>query len=183
MDIAAYKRTVIDLRPTLLLLANRITRNSEDAEDVIQEVCLKLWHRCRNAGDPENVEAYCVTMTRNISIDKIRERHPDGAVEELVYTEADAYLPDKMLEMKEEHALIHRIISQLPPLQRQILQMKEIDGYETEEIAQMTGVAAEAVRNNLSRARRRLREQYLIYRKTIETAGSDRSGEIKQEAL
>ncbi|MFA7583629.1 MAG: sigma factor, partial [Proteiniphilum sp.] len=72
MDIAAYKRAVIDLRPTLLLVAKRITRNSEDAEDVVQEVCLKLWHRCRTDGEPDNVEAYCMTMTKNISIDKIR---------------------------------------------------------------------------------------------------------------
>lgn len=183
MDIAEYKRAVIDLRPVLLILANRITRNSEDAEDVVQEVCLKLWHRCRTCGDPDNLEAYCVTMTRNLSVDKIRKRRPEGTEAELMHTEEEAYLPDKLMEIKEEHALIHRIISLLPPLQRQILRMKEIDGYETEEIVEITGIAAEAVRNNLSRARRRLREQYLMCRKKSETFEYLRLREIKQEAL
>src|SRR5574344_2044269 len=114
MNIAAYNKTVIELRPGLLLVAKRITRNNEDAEDVVQEVCLKLWHRCRTSGEPDNMEAYCVTMTKNISIDKIRGRHPGEPLEELLYAEAAASLPDELLEIKEEHTLIHRIIAALP---------------------------------------------------------------------
>lgn len=168
MDIAAYKRAVIDLRPALLLVAKRITRNCEDAEDVVQEVCLKLWHRCRTHGEPDNVEAYCMTMTKNISIDKIRGRHPGEAVEEFLHAESEAHLPDELLEIREEHALIHCIIDTLPPLQRKILLLKEIEGYETEEIVVLTGITVEAVRNNLSRARKRLREVYLSTRQKRE---------------
>ncbi|NLD24241.1 MAG: hypothetical protein GX670_08435 [Bacteroidales bacterium] len=58
---------------------------------------------------------------------------------------------------------IHRIINTLPPLQHRILQLKDIEGYETYEIAKLMGIAPEAVRNNLSRARKRVRELYLLY--------------------
>ena len=184
MNIAAYKRTVIELRPALLLVAKRITRNSEDAEDVVQEVCLKLWHRCRTSGEPDNMEAYCVTMTKNISIDKIRGRHPGEPLEELQNAEAVTHLPDELLEIKEDHALIHRIIAALPPLQGKVLRLKEIEGYETDEIAAFTGIATEAVRNNLSRARRQLREVYLnCLQKRENRVGVFGNDGIKQDAL
>lgn len=161
MNIEAYKKTVIELRPALLIVAKRITQNSDDAEDVVQEVCLRLWQRCRTSGEPDNLEAYCMTMTKNISIDKIRGRRTGEPIEELHHTEAESHLPDEMLEIKEELALIHRIIEMLPPMQGKILRLKEIEGYETNEIVQMTGISNEAVRNNLSRARKQLREIYL----------------------
>mgnify|MGYP002673380888 FL=1 len=54
-----------------------------------------------------------------------------------------------------------RIVDQLPPLQRQIFRMKEIDGYEMEEIMQIVGCSADNLRKNLSRARLRIREVYM----------------------
>ena len=184
MDIAAYKRTVMEMRPALLLVAKRITRNSEDAEDVVQEVCLKLWHRCRTAGQPDNMKAYCMTMTRNISIDKIRGRDHGEPLDELQHVEAATHLPDELLEIKEEHTLIHTIIAALPPLQGKILRLKEIEGYETDEIAALTGITVEAVRNNLSRARRQLRDLYLNCLQKRETRlAVFRHNGIKQDAL
>jgi len=161
MDIAKYKKVVLAIRPALLNIANRITRNSEDAEDVVQDVCLKLWHKCIVDGDPDNVEAYCTAMTKNMSIDKIRGRKPQHDLEEYSHTKTLEHLPDELLEIKEEQALIHYIISLLPSLQRQILQLKDIEGYDTDEIVEITGITAESVRNNLSRARKRLRELFL----------------------
>lgn len=161
MDIAEYKKVVIAMRPTLLNIANCITHNNDDAEDVVQDVCLKLWHKCLESDVPDNIEAYCITMTKYRSIDKLRARQPESELEEVSHTEAIAQLPDELLEVKEVKALIHRIISFLPALQKQIIQLKDIEGYDTDEIVEITGITAEAVRNNLSRARKRLRDLLL----------------------
>ncbi len=163
MDIAEYKKTIVALRPTLIAVANRITRNSEDAEDVVQDVCLKIWHRRDEVVRYENVEAYCVTMTKNLSIDKLRTRRPVSDEDGLVGKTDNERLPDELLEEKDSNEAIRRIIASLPPLQQRIFQLKDLEGYETEEIVEITGIAAEAVRNNLSRARKRLRELYLAY--------------------
>ena len=105
-------------------------------------------------------------------------------LEELLYAEAAASLPDELLEIKEEHTLIHRIIAALPPMQGKILRLKEIEGYETDEIAELTGISVEAVRNNLSRARRQLREVYLnCLRKRETSVGVFGLNGIKQDAL
>lgn len=169
MNIAEYKKIIIALRPTLLTVAHRVTRNAEDAEDVVQDVCLKIWHRRDEFGQFDNVEAYSVTMTKNLCIDKIRARRPFSDEETLIGQADGTQLPDELLEEKDSRTTIRRIIDTLPPLQQRILQLKDLEGYETEEIAEITGIAAEAVRNNLSRARKRLRELYVAYHRTKET--------------
>ncbi|HBG80838.1 MAG: RNA polymerase sigma factor [Petrimonas sp.] len=168
MDIAEYKKTIVALRPTLIAVANRITRNTEDAEDVVQDVCLKIWHRRDEVVRYENVEAYCVTMTKNLSIDKIRTRRPVSDEDGFIGKTDNGRLPDELLEERDNKEAIRRIIMSLPPLQQRIFQLKDLEGYETEEIVEITGIAAEAVRNNLSRARKRLRELYLAYHRIKE---------------
>ena len=164
MDIAEYKKIIVALRPTLIKVANRITQNNEDAEDVVQDVCLRIWHRRDEVAQYANVEAYCVTLTKNLSIDKIRTRRSVPADDGLIGEADKEPLPDTLLEEKDGKQAIRRIIAGLPPLQQRILQLKDIEGYETEEIVKITGISAEAVRNNLSRARKRLRKIYLGYR-------------------
>ena len=168
MDIAEYKKTIVALRPTLIAVANRITRNTEDAEDVVQDVCLKIWHQHDEVVRYENVEAYCVTMTKNLSIDKIRTRRPVSDEDGFIGKTDNGRLPDELLEERDNKEAIRRIIMSLPPLQQRIFQLKDLEGYETEEIVEITGIAAEAVRNNLSRARKRLRELYLAYHRIKE---------------
>ena len=62
MDIVEYKRIVVALRPSLLAVARRITGNTEDAEDVVQDVCLKIWHFRDRIDQYENMEAYSRTI-------------------------------------------------------------------------------------------------------------------------
>jgi len=163
MDIAEYKRIVVAFRSSLLAVARHITGNTQDAEDVVQDVCLKMWHQRDRFEQYENVEAYCVTMARNMSIDRIRSRRPSVGESVLLGQEAEERLPDSLLEEKDDSDTIRNIIRMLPPLQQRILQMKDIEGYETDEITRITGIAPEAVRNNLSRARKRVRELCRIY--------------------
>jgi RNA polymerase sigma-70 factor (ECF subfamily) len=169
MDIAEYKRIVITLRPSMLSVARKITGNSEDAEDVVQDVFLKIWHQRDRFGQYENVEAYSVAMVKNQSIDRIRSRRSSVGEAVLLTQESDEWLPDSILQEKEESEVIRTIIGMLPPLQQRILQMKDVEGYETDEITEIIGIAAEAVRNNLSRARKRVRQLYGIYYHTQRT--------------
>ena len=163
MDIVEYKKIIAVIRPKLLLVAKRITKNSDDAEDVVQEVCLKIWHRRQQFAALDNVKAYSMQMAKNMSIDLIRSRRRISD-EELMLTKEDGrQLPDEILEMQECHEAIRRIIKSLPPMQQRILQLKEIEGFDNDEIVKITGISPEAVRNNLSRARKRLRDIYLTY--------------------
>lgn len=163
MNIAEFKSLLVTLRPSLLTVARKITGNSDDAEDVVQDVCLKIWHQRDRFGQFNNVRAYSMTMVKNLSIDRMRCHRATVGEITLLNLQSGEWLPDSILEEKEESEAIRLMIGMLPPLQQRILQMKDMEGLETEEITHITGITAEAVRNNLSRARKRMRELYRIY--------------------
>ena len=161
MDIEEYKKIIVPLRPQLLSIANRITKNVADSEDVVQDVCLRIWHRREEFSKYRNVAAYCTTMTKNLSIDRVRTKHYISDETLLENHVADEPLPDRLMEEKDSATAIREIIKKLPPLQQKVFEMKDLHGYETHEIATSMGITIEAVRNNLSRARKRLRDLYL----------------------
>jgi RNA polymerase sigma-70 factor (ECF subfamily) len=82
-----------------------------------------------------------------------------------VHCESPDFSPLQMLEQQDENALFMRIIEQLPFLQQSVVRMKHINGLETEEIAEITGCSQEAVRMNLSRARKKIKELYFSINK------------------
>ena len=101
MDIAEYKRIIVRLRPSLLAVARNITANNEDAEDLVQDVCLKIWHQRDRFEQFNNLEAYSIAMVKHLSIDKIRNRRSMVGEGALLTQESEALLPDSILEEKE----------------------------------------------------------------------------------
>ena len=70
--------------------------------------------------------------------------------------------PERILIKEERMEELLALISTLPNFQQAILRMKHIEGFEVEEIARLTGSTPVAVRTNLSRARKKVREQFLM---------------------
>ena len=137
MELNEFKTTVLPLRPKLLNYARKLTESPEDAED-----------------------AFAMTLTHNVCMDQWRRNRDNSSIDQL-QTVAGGRTPDHLLELKDEVKLIRAIIDSLPPLQRTIMRMKDVEEYESEEIAQITGCSAEAIRSNLSRARKKVRDIYL----------------------
>lgn len=161
MELETFKITVLPLREKLLKISLRLLDEEADAEDVVQEIFLKLW-RIRNELDQyKSVEALAVTMTKNLSLDKIKQRKLQGNATELARLDSGSRDPAERLEQQDAVACIRRLIRGLPTLQQTIIRMKDIEGYELAEIAEITGSQIESVRSNLSRARKKIREQYI----------------------
>lgn len=160
MELEAFKIQVGSLREQMLHQACQLTGDADDAEDVVQDVMLKLWYRRQELDNCRNLRAFVFTLVRNAGIDFLRTRHTNAASLPDALNITDGHSPDGDLERKDEMELMHRIICSLPSLQQTILRMKDIEGHETEEIAQITGCSPEAIRSNLSRARRRVRDIY-----------------------
>lgn len=161
MELDAFKETVVSLRERLLHISLRLIENEADAEDVVQEVFLKLWQMREALDQYRSVEALAVTMTKNLTLDKIKLRKPQGDEQDLLRIETETRNPALLLEQQDAVACIRRLIEQLPTLQQTIIRMKDVEGYELAEIAAITGTQIEAVRSNLSRARKKVREHYL----------------------
>lgn len=161
MELKEFKIQIGTLRERMLQQARTLTGDADDAEDVVQDVLLKLWNRRQELDQCRHIEAFVSTAVRNACIDFQRTKHTSSNVLPEPSCFVNENDPHHELEVKNEMELVHRIICSLPPLQQTILRMKDIEGYETEEIAQITGCSSEAIRSNLSRARKRLRDIYL----------------------
>lgn len=161
MQAINFRNDILPLKDKLLRLALRITMNRAEAEDVVQDTMLRVWGRRDEWEGMESVEAYCLTVCRNLAID--RSQLKESQNEEL--TESNANTPDSadpysLCVRNEQMALIHRLISGLPEKQRTILQLRDVEGKSYKEIADIVGVSEEQVKVNLFRARQKIKQQY-----------------------
>ena len=161
MELNQFKITVVPLRGKLLNYARKLTDDSSDAEDVVQEVMLKLWNIRQKLEEYNSIEALAVRITHNLCMDMWRTKRTDQVSLDQVPVVSQTVNPERVLEGNDEIRLMREIISSLPTLQQTIIRMKDIEEYETEEIAQITGCSSESIRSNLSRARKKVRDIYL----------------------
>ncbi len=162
MELETFKSTVLPLRDKLLKYSVKLTDDGADAEDIVQEAFLKLWYIRDRLDGYQSVEALSVQVVKNLCLDKLRSKRMDRMPENSQSILADTVTPEQLLEQHDAVAIIGRLIQQLPTLQQCIIRMKDVDGYELSEIAQITGTQIESVRVNLSRARKKVREQFLM---------------------
>ncbi len=149
------------LRSRLLGLAGRLLRDDEEAQDVLQDAFCKLWTHYRNVSAPKEIEALSMTTVRNLSISSLRHRIDTVDID--TSPTADDYTEEWQEENEREQQFkaVERLVNEhLSPLQRTILTLREIEGRSIAEIAAGMGMEEPAVRMNLSRARKTIRELY-----------------------
>lgn len=143
-------------------MTHAILHDEEEASDALQEAFCRLWPRRDRIKDEQEASALAVTTVRNICIDTLRKQHRAPHYE--LDAERDAPLSDSAqeeMEKREHFNLVNRIIeTHLTRMQQKILQMKDLEGQEINEIAQELHMQPAAVRMNLSRARKTVREHY-----------------------
>ena len=150
------------LRPQLLSQATHIVGDQDDAEDVVQESLLRLLVHRQEWEHYSSLEALCRTVVHHQAIDFLSRTRPRAEIEE-----ADRLLApstEDEIEHAEVQALLTSAIDSLPTKQRLIFRLKEVEGYEVEEIARIAGLSPEAIYNNLSRARSALRSRLLMHK-------------------
>ena len=149
------------LRPKLYRFALALTKRSDEAEDVVQDVGIKLWERRVELEALHSVEAYAMSAVRNRCLDYARSPH--NRIDELVeaYDTAHEQTPYQMVEQADMAAFVRRLINRLPEQQQTVIRLRDIEGYELDEISEILGINEGAVRTNLSRARQKIREELL----------------------
>jgi RNA polymerase sigma-70 factor (ECF subfamily) len=160
MQSERFKSTIIPLRQMLFLVALKWLQQEEEAEDVVQETLLRLWNIRKQLVTVSNPAAFAVQITKNICIDRLR-RYKENTDANDFYLGSNDETPYSKTEKKDEAGLVKQIIERLPELQKIIIRMRDIEGYELQEIAEITGTQVSAVTVNLSRARKKVREQFI----------------------
>ena len=149
------------MRPSILRLAMHYTEDEDEAEDVVQEVLLKLWFLRERLESYRSIDALAMVITRHLCLNRKRERHLEKVPLKEGRTIIGEDSPEWMIIQEERMDEILKLIAGLPDLQQAVLRMKHVEGFEVEEIARLTGSNPIAVRTNLSRARKKVREEFL----------------------
>ncbi len=157
-----FKTDVLPISSKLLRFALQLLQNEEEAKDILQDVFLKLWQKRDELGKVENLEAFAIRMIRNRCLDLIRSRRTISLelVKKNKHVEEN-FSETNYLENAELAGLVKRIIAELPDLQRTVIHLRDIEQLEYEEIAEVTELNVNAIRVNLSRARKKVRDEIL----------------------
>lgn len=161
MPASLFKQLLLPLYPRLQRVALRMLGNVEDAEDMVQEVYMKLWSKREELPDVQNMEAYCVALTKNMCIDRLRLAEVDRVdVDDVPLSLAAADDVASQLERQDAVEQVKLIIETLPEKQQQVITLRDIRDCTFEEIEEQTGLTAVNVRALLSRARKTIRERF-----------------------
>lgn len=160
MQSEQFKKDIIPLRQTLFATALKWMQQEEEAEDATQETLLRMWNVREQLDTVANPGAFAMQTVKNICIDRLRRQKEKTTVDDLP-AETDYETPYTEIERKDAVELVKRIIEHLPVLQQTIIRMRDIEGFELQEIAEITGTQVSAVTTNLSRARKKVRDQYM----------------------
>ena len=161
MPASLFKQLLLPLYPRLQCVALRLLGNAEDAEDMVQEVYMKLWSKRDALPDVKDVEAYCVTLTKNMCIDRLRiaeaEKEDVDKVPTMLAATDDV---EVQIERRDAVEQVKQIIGTLPEKQQQVITLRDMKDCSFEEIAEQTGLTAVNIRMLLSRARKTIREKF-----------------------
>jgi RNA polymerase sigma-70 factor (ECF subfamily) len=164
MKKISFRNDILPLKNELYRLALRITLNPAEAEDVVQETMIKVWNRRDHWEELDSIEAFCLTICRNISLDKIKKaENQNQSIEEghdapdLSYTSN----PEEQAMQRDRIRLIRHLIDHLPEKQRSCMQLRDFEGKSYKEIAQVLGISEEQVKINIFRARQTIKQKYI----------------------
>ncbi|MBQ8155074.1 MAG: RNA polymerase sigma factor [Prevotella sp.] len=164
MKKISFRNDVLPLKNELYRLALRITLNHAEAEDVVQETMIKVWNRRDRWDELESIEAFCLTICRNIAIDKTKKAENQN---QSLMDEHDApdhsYTsnPEEQAMQQDRISLIRRLIDTLPEKQRSCMQLRDFEGKSYKEIAKILDVSEEQVKINIFRARQTIKQKFI----------------------
>jgi len=159
MTLAEFQNEVLPLKNKLYHFAYRLLSNAEDARDTVQEVMMKVWESGKPIAEYENVEAWCMTLTRNRSLDRIKvEKSRSAKLKRIDHVTSHTRTPGELMEWKETMKIVLKITQELPTVQRELIELRDFQEKSYEEIAMITGLEMTQVKVYLHRARKVIRE-------------------------
>jgi len=158
MTADEFKLRLLPAKNKLFRLASVLLTNRQEAEDAVQEVYLKMWDMRNDLGKYKSMEALMMTITRNHCLDKLKSKR-NKAIS--LNEEINASVHQDVEQHSEHSDLVQQVknvLMKLPEQQKTIIHLRDIEGYDYEEIVKITGFDMNYVRVNISRGRKKIRE-------------------------
>ena len=157
MEKISFRNDILPLKNKLFRLALRITLNSADAEDIVQETLIKVWKKRESWDEIESIEAFCYSICRNLALDRTRRADKfNESLDETQNTAVDTSYsanPEERVQQGDRMRLVKELIDHLPEKQRSVIQLRDFEGKSYKEIADIMQMTDDHVNVTLSRAR------------------------------
>jgi RNA polymerase sigma-70 factor, ECF subfamily len=173
-DVGAFEQLVKRYDRNVFRIAQHITQNREDAEDVVQDAFLKAFQNLGQFQGQSKFYTWLVRIAVNEALMRLRRRRPERmvSIDEDVKTEDDSIPreiadwspnPEQLYNQGELKEILQKTIQGLPPSFRTVFILRDVEGLSTEETADALGLSVPAVKSRLLRARLQLRERLTKY--------------------
>jgi RNA polymerase sigma-70 factor (ECF subfamily) len=180
MKNVSFRNHVLPLKNELYRLALRITQDSAEAEDVVQETMIKVWNLRDKWDEIESIEAFCLTICRNMAVDRTRQASkknisidkcsslqlptpnssPLTPNSSFLTPHSSLLTPEEQLEQKDRMKIVKDLIDGLPEKQRTAIHLRDIEGKSYKEIADIMDINEQQVKTNIFRARQTIKEKF-----------------------
>lgn len=164
MSLTAFKTLVLPVKDKLYRFALRLVKSEVEAEDIVQEVLIRAWNRREDMSQLENIEAWCMRITKNLSLDRLKSSYVKRTdqLSDGFNTRAETDpTPYRSTELSDTMQRVEIFIASLPEKQRQVIQLRDIEGYSYKEISDIMEIDMNQVKVNLFRARKTIKENLL----------------------
>ena len=164
MKEISFRNDVLPLKNELYRLALRITLNPAEAEDIVQETLIKVWNRRDQWDTIDSIEAFCLTICRNLALDKLRRM--DNQVQSLgddinPMDHSHGSNPEQVTILHERTQMVRQLINDLPERLRTCMQLRDIEGKSYRDIATILDITEQQVKVNIFRARQAVKDRFL----------------------
>lgn len=162
MKEISFQNDILPLKDKLYRLALRITLDTAEAEDIVQDTLIRVWNKRDEWSKFQSIEAFCITICKNLALDR-HEKKDSSHIEldENIHARPDLSTPHEQLAVREGLDLLQTIMNELPEVQQDIVQLRDIEGKSYKEIAAILSLSEEKVKVYLFRARQRIKQRYI----------------------
>ena len=162
MELKEFTANVLPLKDKLFRYAKRLLQNHEEAEDLLQEVMMRLWVNREELSRKSSIEAFAMAVTKNLCIDRFRSKQFQASNMGIDAADLDmsdmGISPHKRAEQLEAVEMVMKVMDMLPINLKQVVQLRDIEALSYQEIAEIMSMNINTLKVNLSRARKKIRE-------------------------
>ena len=162
MKKVSFRNDILPMKNNLYRLALRITCNNAEAEDVVQDTLIKVWNRRERWEEIESMEAFCMTICRNLALDKIKKmgNQHDSLDDNQQDRPSALNNPYEEMNQKDRIQLVRRIVDGLPEKQRTCIQLRDFEGKSYKEVAEIMLISEDQVKINIFRGRQTIKQRF-----------------------
>jgi RNA polymerase sigma-70 factor (ECF subfamily) len=160
MKKISFRDDVLPLKDKLFRLAFRITLDTAEAEDIVQETLIRVWQNRAKWQEISSIEAYCQIICRRLALDAAgKAGHGNVLLDEHSQQHLLTVTPEEQFDNRERLSLIKQLMDSLPEVQRTIMELRDIEGLSYQEISNVMDLTEVQVKVYLHRARTKIKNK------------------------